>query len=206
MRTEKQWRQGQPWGCGWKEKEEGRRRRRKAAACQPSEPAKLPVSADPMAGSRSKATLRVWLVCPGLLSCFLLGFLTGEYRDPGVSPQLPSSAHICVQPLLWLTHQQGDYTAFRGMVKYSTHCFSKLFCLAISVFREWGTERLCASAQDEPWWTDSFPKQAARHSERKDSYKSLRHQGLQDLPEFLFFFISCFLLKIFLNAPIQLLF
>ncbi|KAF4793248.1 N-acetylated-alpha-linked acidic dipeptidase 2 [Turdus rufiventris] len=45
-----------------------------------------------MAGSRSKATLRVWLVCPGLLSCFLLGFLTGWFTK--LTEENPNSSDV----------------------------------------------------------------------------------------------------------------
>lgn len=54
---------------------------RRLTACLPSsQPCKTPRPRCPMA--RSKATLCQWLGCPGLLGCFLLGFLAGEYRGP----------------------------------------------------------------------------------------------------------------------------
>ncbi|NXY07478.1 NALD2 dipeptidase, partial [Pteruthius melanotis] len=42
--------------------------------------------------SRSKATLRAWLVCPGLLGCFLLGFLTGWFTK--LTEKNPNSSDV----------------------------------------------------------------------------------------------------------------
>ncbi|XP_048150474.1 N-acetylated-alpha-linked acidic dipeptidase 2-like isoform X2 [Corvus hawaiiensis] len=45
-----------------------------------------------MARSRSKAALRAWLVCPGLLGCFLLGFLTGWFTK--LTEKNPNSSDV----------------------------------------------------------------------------------------------------------------
>lgn len=69
-----------------------KRRRTKAAACllssQPIKPADTGMA-------RSKSTLCAWLGCPGLLGCFLLGFLAGEYRDPGAQPVAFALCRYC---------------------------------------------------------------------------------------------------------------
>ncbi|XP_071288896.1 N-acetylated-alpha-linked acidic dipeptidase 2-like isoform X2 [Agelaius tricolor] len=53
-----------------------------------------------MAGSRSKASLRAWLVCPGLLGCFLLGFLTGWFTKLTEKNPNSSEAHQNVRQKL----------------------------------------------------------------------------------------------------------
>ncbi|NXK85626.1 NALD2 dipeptidase, partial [Formicarius rufipectus] len=45
-----------------------------------------------MARSRSKIPLRPWLTCPGLLGCFLLGFLTGWFTK--LTEKKPSSSDV----------------------------------------------------------------------------------------------------------------
>ncbi|XP_074773598.1 N-acetylated-alpha-linked acidic dipeptidase 2-like isoform X4 [Athene noctua] len=42
--------------------------------------------------ARSKATARTWLSCPGLLGCFLLGFLAGWFTKPTEKP--PNSSDV----------------------------------------------------------------------------------------------------------------
>ncbi|XP_074672399.1 N-acetylated-alpha-linked acidic dipeptidase 2-like isoform X1 [Strix aluco] len=42
--------------------------------------------------ARSKATARTWLGCPGLLGCFLLGFLAGWFTKPTEKP--PNSSDV----------------------------------------------------------------------------------------------------------------
>ncbi|XP_064025882.1 N-acetylated-alpha-linked acidic dipeptidase 2-like isoform X3 [Pogoniulus pusillus] len=42
--------------------------------------------------ARSKATLRTWLGCPGLLGCFLLGFLAGWFTKP--TDRTPDSSDV----------------------------------------------------------------------------------------------------------------
>ncbi|KAJ7409333.1 N-acetylated-alpha-linked acidic dipeptidase 2 [Willisornis vidua] len=42
--------------------------------------------------ARSKTTLRTWLICPGLLGCFLLGFLTGWFTK--LTEKNPNSSDV----------------------------------------------------------------------------------------------------------------
>lgn len=68
----------------------------------------------PMA--RSKATLRTWLSCPGLLACFLLGFLAGEYRDTGAQPTaLALCRSLCATPVV-INSPSGSFYCFLGML------------------------------------------------------------------------------------------
>jgi len=55
-------------------------------------------AATAMAGR--KATLCTWLGCPGLLGCFVLGFLAGEYRATGAQPTAFALHSHVREPLL----------------------------------------------------------------------------------------------------------
>lgn len=64
--------------------------------------------------ARSWATVRTWLGCPGLLGCFLLGFLMGKYGAPGAQPAAFGRYGYLYVTRIVINSPSGSFYSFLG--------------------------------------------------------------------------------------------